>query len=137
MITPSWVGTKTEPIGIRDVVSYLHAAIDVPAETNLVVDIGSGKLTFAEMLTGAARAMGLRRRLIPVPFFSPKLSSYWLVLITPVPYGIAAPLVMGLKTESVRQNNNAAGYFPGIVPEPYGSAVCHAQKRMHGLMRGG
>lgn len=126
MITPSWVRTKTEPIGIRDVISYLHAAIDVPAGNNLVVDIGAGQMTFAEMLTRASRVMGLKRRLIPVPFFSPKLSSYWLLLITPVPYGVAAPLVMGLKTESIRRNDNAARYFPGIIPESYERAVRHA-----------
>ena len=123
MITPTWVRTKTEPVGIRDVVAYLHAALDVTADSNLMVEIGAGQMTFADMITGAARVMGLRRLLLQVPFFSPRLSSYWLVLITPVPYGIAAPLVMGLKTESIRQNDHAKTYFPGIDPEPYETTV--------------
>jgi len=126
LITPKWVITKTEPIGIDDVLSYLHAAADLPCDTNLIVDIGAGQMTFREMLHTAARVMELPRKTIIVPLFSPKMSSYWLVLLTPVPYGIAAPLVMGLKTESIKLNDNAATYFPDIVPAPYEETVKNA-----------
>ncbi|MDH5467977.1 MAG: SDR family oxidoreductase, partial [Candidatus Aminicenantes bacterium] len=98
-------------------------AKDIDAKENLVVDIGSEQMSFKHMLERAARVMGLRRRLIPVPVLSPKLSSYWLILFTPVSYRIAKALVEGLKSETVIQNDNAAKYFPGISPLSYEKAV--------------
>jgi len=126
MITPKWVLTRTEPIGIADVVEYLRAGLTQPLAGNLVVDIGAGAMTFRDMLLGAARAMGLRRRLIRVPFFSPRLSSYWLILMTPVPYRIARALVEGLKSETIVSNDAARIHFPAIVPASYERAFARA-----------
>jgi uncharacterized protein YbjT (DUF2867 family) len=126
MITPKWVLTKTAPIGIGDVVEYLRAGLTLPLEGNLVVDIGAGTMTFRDMLLGAARAMGLRRRILRVPFFSPRLSSYWLLLMTPVPYKIARALVDGLKSETIPANDAAARLFPGIAPAAFEDAVRRA-----------
>ena len=97
MITPRWVRTKTQPIGITDVLSYLEASVALEERGNLIVDIGSELLSFQEMMQQTAKAMGLRRFLFPVPLLSPRLSSYWLILFTPIPYGIASALVEGFK----------------------------------------
>ncbi len=126
MLTPTWVRTRTEAIGIEDVLSYLEQSIALEAEDNLVVDIGSGEITFQQMMGQAAETMGLRRLLIPVPVLSPKLSSYWLILFTSVPYRVASSLVEGLKSETVRQNDHARRFFPAIEPTPYRETVVQA-----------
>ena len=119
MIAPRWVGTVTQPIAVADVLDYLVAAKDLQAKGNLVIDIGAERITFRDMLQGAARAFALKRLIIPVPFFSPKLSLYWLVFITPVPFTMASALVEGLKYETVLMNDNAARLFPLIRPRPF------------------
>ena len=126
MLTPSWVRTKTEAISIEDVLSYLQQSVDLSCDHDLVVDIGSGHITFQEMMAQASEEMGLRRTLIPVPVLSPRLSSYWLLLFTPVPYKIAASLVEGLKSETIKENDNASTYFPSIRPLSYRESVVRA-----------
>jgi len=123
LLTPRWVMTKTEPIGVSDVLAYLHRALTFDLLGDLVVDIGSEAMSFKDMLLRAAKAMGLRRRLVRVPFFSPRLSSYWLILLTPVPRRIAQALVDGLKSETIIQNENARKYFPSIRPASYEKAM--------------
>jgi uncharacterized protein YbjT (DUF2867 family) len=123
MTTPRWVRSYTQPIGIGDVVRYLAAAWDLDAAENLVVDIGSEKMTFQEMLQRAARVMGLRRWIIPVPVLSARVSSLWLILFTPIDFRVARSLVDGLRSETIVMNDNARRYFPRIVPIPYEKAV--------------
>jgi len=126
MVTPKWVDTKTQPIAVEDVLSYLEESVNLENTGNVVVDIGSEIMAFREMMKAAGQAMGLKRFIIPVPVLSPRLSSYWLVLITTVPFKIAAALVEGLKSETVQQNDNAALLFPTIRPMPFIQAVKHA-----------
>lgn len=123
MITPRWVRTRTQAISVEDVLDYLTEAIHLDHVGNLVVDVGSEPLSFQEMLRQTAEAMGLRRLLLPVPLLSPRLSSYWLVLFTPVPYRIASALVEGLKSETVKQNDHADRYFPHLLPRSFKEAV--------------
>ncbi len=123
VITPKWVGTLTQPIAVDDVVSYLSQALDAEIQDSVMVDIGSRAMSFREMLLKAARLMGLKRVLIPVPLLSPRLSSYWLTLFTPVPYQMAAALIEGLKSETIVQNNQAQTCFPQISPVSYEQAV--------------
>ena len=123
MITPRWVHTKTQPISVQDVLEYLFLAKDVEVQGNLMVDVGSEQMSFKEMLERAARVMGLRRILIPVPVLSTRLSSYWLILFSPVSYRIARALVDGLKSETIIQNENARTYFPKVIPLPYERAI--------------
>ncbi len=130
MITPKWVRTRTQPIGIHDVLSYLEQSITLETAETLEVDIGADILSFQEMMEQTAQAFGLKRSLVPVPFFSPKLSSYWLVLFTPIPFGVASALVEGLKSETVVQNENAARYYPQITPEPFLEAVKRAKRQL-------
>ena len=127
MVTPTWVRTKTQPIGVEDVVNYLEkAATVIVDQPNLTVDIGSSPMSFQEMMLAAAKVMELRRFLFPVPVLSPKLSSYWLIFFTPIPYKMAGALVEGLKSETLVLNNNAEIYFPDIHPRSYKHAVAEA-----------
>ena len=126
MVTPRWVNTKTQPIAVDDVLSYLEESVSLENTGNTVVDIGADIMSFREMMIAAGRVMGLKRFIIPVPILSPRLSSYWLVFITTVPFKMAAVLVDGLKSETVQQNDNAALLFPKIKPMSFEHAVQHA-----------
>lgn len=127
MITPTWVRTRTQPIGVEDVINYLEQAATLDADqTNLTVDIGTSPMSFQEMMLAAANVIGLKRFLLPVPVLSPKLSSYWLIFFTPIPFKMASALVEGLKSETLVLNNNAEIYFPDIHPKSYKEAVAEA-----------
>ncbi|WP_176371610.1 SDR family oxidoreductase [Desulfosediminicola flagellatus] len=126
MITPKWVKTLTQPVGIEDVLSYLAACIRLKEDADQIVDIGAETLSFKDMMRQASEVMGLRRYLIPVPVLSPRLSSYWLILFTPVPVKLAAALVEGLKSETTLQNDNARRLFPEIEPASYRKSVEYA-----------
>ena len=130
MVTPKWVTTLAQPIGVDDVISYLNASKDIKISGNLVVDIGSEIMTYKEMMLGCAKALGLRRWIIPLPILTIKLSSYWLNLFTPVPYSVAQSLIEGLSSEVILQNNHAKEYFPQIEPLPFEEAVKQAIKEM-------
>ncbi|MFA6188135.1 MAG: SDR family oxidoreductase [Sulfuricurvum sp.] len=123
MITPKWVNTLCQPSAQCDVIEYLAQASRLSEKENAIIDIGSEQMSYKELLLGYAHAVGLERILIPVPFFSPKLSSYWLTLMTPVPYSVASALIEGLKSEVIVKNNNAALFFPTIKPISYDQAV--------------
>lgn len=125
MITPQWVQTRAQPIGVHDVVRYLDAAKDLNVPGNLVIDIGAEVMSYKEMMEKTAGVMGLRRRLIPVPLLTPGLSSFWLGLFTPVPVSIARALIEGLRSEAVRRNRVADDLF-AFRPEPFEQAVREA-----------
>jgi uncharacterized protein YbjT (DUF2867 family) len=126
LLTPKWVNTYAQPIAVDDVLRYLLSALTLEYDKNLIVDIGSQKMPYKEMMMQTAEALGLRRYLIPIPLLSITLSSYWLNLFTPVPFQVAKALVEGLKSEVVMQNENAKTYFPQIIPMSYIDAVKQA-----------
>jgi uncharacterized protein YbjT (DUF2867 family) len=126
LITPRWVRTRTEPIAVADVLSYLASAREIDVDDNVIVDIGAGITTFAAMLQGAASVMGLRRPLVSLPFFTPRMGAYGLVMLTPIPHNIASALVEGLRSETVKRNDHASRYFPGIDPRPFERAFREA-----------
>jgi hypothetical protein len=131
MICPRWVYTRTQPIAIRDVLSYLMAALDTPASWGHIIEIGGADvLTYAEMMLGYAQARGLPRLLLPVPVLSPRLSSYWVHWMTPVSSSIARPLVEGLRNELVVRDPVARSLFPTIEPLAYATAVTLALARI-------
>ncbi|MDI9641701.1 SDR family oxidoreductase [Kamptonema cortianum] len=114
MITPRWVKTKSQPIAIRDVLYYLVECLRVPATTGRTIDIGGADiLSYAEMMQIMAKALGLRSRLIiPVPVLTPKLSSLWIHLVTPLDASIARPLAEGLRNEVICRNDDAQKLMP-------------------------
>jgi hypothetical protein len=114
MVTPRWVGTECQPIAIRNVLHYLVACLSQPATAGKILDIGGPDvLCYSDILQMVARALGLRRRLIvPVPILTPKLSSLWIHLVTPVSQNIARPLADGLRNRVVCRNDEAARLMP-------------------------
>lgn len=113
MVTPKWVTTKTQPIGISDVLHYLAAAINSPEPVPGVFEIGGPDVvSYADMMAIYAEEAGLhRRRLIPIPLLSPRLSSHWVGLVTPVPASLARPLVDSLVNEVVVSDARAIEHF--------------------------
>jgi uncharacterized protein YbjT (DUF2867 family) len=124
MICPRWLYTRAQPIAIRNVLDYLVTALETPASIGQVIEIGGADvLTYGDMLRGYARARGLKRWLVPVPVLTPRLSSYWVHLVTPVPAAIAQPLIQGLRNDVVVRDDSARRLFPGIQPMDYDTAV--------------
>lgn len=124
MVCPRWVYTRTQPIGIRDVLEYLVESIAVKASTGRIVEIGGADvITYGEMMMIYAEVRGLKRWLVPVPFLTPRLSSLWVNLVTPIPAAIARPLVEGLRNENVVRDPAARELFPRISPAGYRESV--------------
>lgn len=130
MTTPKWVNTKAQPIAVDDVLTYLQNSLYLEEKKSLMIDIGSEQLSYKEMMQKTAKALDLKRFLIPLPFMSINISSYWLNLFTPVPFSIAKALIEGLKSEVVIQNDHAIKYFPNITPISYENAVKNAIKEI-------
>jgi uncharacterized protein YbjT (DUF2867 family) len=131
MICPKWVFTRIQPIAIRNVLDYLVAALDCVASTGRILEIGGQDvLTYAEMMTGYARARGLTRHLLAVPVLTPRLSSYWVHLVTPIPASIAQPLIKGLGNEVIVRDAAALRLFSAIQPLDYATAVRLALEKM-------
>lgn len=114
MVTPKWVSNRIQPIAIRDVVHYLAAAVTCPAEQCLAgggrtIDVGGPDvLEYGQMMQIYAEEAGLRHRLmVPVPVLTPKLSSLWMGLVTPLDPGLAAPLVESLRCEAIVLKDDA------------------------------
>lgn len=124
MICPKWVFTRIQPIAIRNVLDYLVAALACPASAGRILEIGGRDvLTYAGMMTGYARSRGLKRRLLAVPVLTPRLSSYWVHLVTPIPANIARPLIKGLGNEVIVRDPAARQLFPAIQLLDYDGAV--------------
>jgi uncharacterized protein YbjT (DUF2867 family) len=118
MTVPKWVNVRIQPIAIRDVLRYLVGAAALPANISDAFDIGGPEVfTYKEMMQQYAEAAGLRRRIIiPVPVLTPRLSSGWVGLVTPVPYTLAKRLVASLKNEVVAGDDR----IRGLIADPNG-----------------
>lgn len=114
MITPRWVRTESQPIAVRDVLHYLVAALETPATEARTLDIGGPEVcSYSDIMREMAEALHLPRRLvIPVPVLTPRLSSLWIHLITPLHAGIARPLAEGLRNRVVCRNDDAQRLMP-------------------------
>ncbi|MEV6044048.1 SDR family oxidoreductase [Streptomyces xanthochromogenes] len=134
MVTPSWVGTRIQPIGVRDVLRYLTGSASVPENLNRAFDIGGPDvMTYEEMMRRYAEVAGLPRRLIVrVPMLTPRLSSHWIGLITPVPRALARPLAESLRHEVVCDEHDIAQYVPDPpgTPLPFDRALELALRRV-------
>jgi uncharacterized protein YbjT (DUF2867 family) len=131
MISPRWVFTRTQPISIRNTIEYLVAALDFHADGHEIIEIGGPRvLSYGDMLRGYAQVRGLRRAIVPVPVLTPRLSSYWVHWVTPIPASIARPLIEGLRNEAVVRDDRAATLFPEIRLIQYPQAVEEALIRL-------
>lgn len=136
MICPRWVFTRIQPIAIHNVLDYLVAALECRESIGRTLEIGGQDvLTYANMMLGYARARGLKRRLIAVPVLTPRLSSYWVHLVTPIPANIAQPLIKGLGNEVIVRDATALQLFPNIPLLDYETAVKLAREKIetHGV----
>src|SRR4051794_92491 len=124
MIAPAWLRTLTQPIGIEDALHYLRLAPHTPASRGREIQIGGPDvLTYGEMLDTVALELGRRRpAMVPVPLLTPRLSSLWIGLVTPVDTGVARPLIEGLSTETVVTDPSGAALFD-VEPAPFAETV--------------
>lgn len=124
MVCPKWIDTKIQPIALKDVLAYLIGCLLNPETAGRSFDIGGPEiLTYREMMHLYARARGLPKRLIlRVPFLTPLLSAYWVDLITPVPSGVAHPLIESMINDVVCRDNSI-DQFVQIEKTPFIEAV--------------
>jgi uncharacterized protein YbjT (DUF2867 family) len=102
MICPRWVATETQPIGVDDLIAYLLAALTLPGADHQMFEIGADeRASYGAIMLEYARQRGLRRYLIPVPLLTPRLSSLWLGLTTPVYARVGRKLIESLKNPTV------------------------------------
>ncbi|MDH2387927.1 SDR family oxidoreductase [Streptomyces sp. HNM0663] len=122
MVTPSWVGTRIQPIAVRDVLRYLVGSARMPPDVNRAFDIcGPDVMTYEQMMRRYAAVARLPRRLIlRVPMLTPGLSSRWIGLVTPVPASLARPLAESLRHEVVCREHDIARYVPDPPGTPLG-----------------
>ncbi len=126
MLCPKWVSTPSQPIAIEDLLSYLLAAIDLPQGPSDIFEIGGpDQVSYREIMQEYARQRGLKRWMISVPFLSPRLSSLWLGLVTPVYARVGRKLVDSLRNPTVVTNTHARDVF-AIQPRGVSDAIARA-----------
>lgn len=135
MVAPKWVSSRCEAIGIRDVISYLVGTLDEPRTLGQTLDIGCGEvLTYRRMMEICAEEQGRRCVIITVPVLTPRLSSYWLHLVTSVDMKIARPLIEGLRNDVVTQDHRIREWMD-VEPADYRTSVRCALDRELGRTR--
>jgi uncharacterized protein YbjT (DUF2867 family) len=131
MICPRWVDTRIQPIAVQDVLAYLVGCLRNPETAGRSFDIGGHEIfTYVEMMQKYAEVRGLSKRIIiRVPVLTPLLSAYWVDLVTPIPSGIAHPLIEGLRNEVICKNNEIDTFVP-IAKTSFADAVrtAHAEE---------
>jgi len=106
MVCPRWVSTRTQPIALDDIAAYLAAVAGCDAAIGESFDAGGPDvMTYREMIERVARLRGKRPLIVEVPLLSPRLSSYWLNLVTPVRASVARPLIEGLRNTTVARDD--------------------------------
>ncbi|MGW1678880.1 SDR family oxidoreductase [Saccharopolyspora sp. NPDC002376] len=134
MVTPRWVSNRVQPIAVRDVLHYLVEAADLPSDVNRSFDIGGPDvLTYAQMMRTYAAVAGLPRRLmVPVRVLSPKLSSLWINIVTPVPRSIGMPLIESLINEAICAEHDIDDHIapPESGPTSFRDAVALALRKI-------
>ena len=134
MVCPRWVSTPTQPIAIEDVLEYLIAAIDLPDGESRIIEIGGpARVSYGDIMKEYARQRGLRRKMIPVPVLTPKLSSMWLGLVTPIYARIGKKLIDGLCHATVVQDDSAQKLFsirPRGLTAAIERAIAHEDHQM-------
>ena len=125
MITPTWVETRSQPIAIDDVITYLDGARELTLdEPHTIVEIGGADvLSYREMMRRLGAMRGRSPRILPVPVLTPWLSSLWCGLVTSVPTSVAKPLIEGQRNETIVRDDTAAQLFPDVHPIGFDEAV--------------
>lgn len=127
MVLPRWVSHRAQPIAIEDVIAYLAAAPDVTAASSRVIEIGGpDQVSYEELMREYARQRGLRRWMVPVPVLTPRLSSLWLGLVTPLYARVGRKLIDSIRYDTTVTDEGARSLFPGIVPRTVRDAIARA-----------
>ena len=128
MIAPRWVSVAAQPIAIADLLSYLIDALNLPIEGNKTFEIGgSDRVSYGGLMREYARQRGLKRLVISVPLLTPRLSSLWLGLITPLYVRVGRKLIDSIRHETVVEDQTALSIFP-IQPCGFREAIAAALK---------
>lgn len=123
MITPKWVQTQTQPVAIRDVITFLTGVLGNTKTYNDSFDIGGPNvLTYKEMLQQYAKARGFKNWILTIPVMTPKLSSYWLYFVTSTSYKLAVNLVDSMKMKVVARDSRLQDLL-GIKTHSYAQAI--------------
>jgi uncharacterized protein YbjT (DUF2867 family) len=131
MVTPRWVETPCQPIAIDDVVAYLVGVLGVAETAGETYEIGGPEvLTYREIMRRTGRALGREPWIVSVPVLTPRLSAYWLDLVTDVPRAVARPLIEGLKNPVVA-NDTRIRRLVDVDLTPFDVAVDRALGREH------
>jgi uncharacterized protein YbjT (DUF2867 family) len=126
MITPRWVDVEAQPIGIDDLLAYLVAALSVPLEESRVFEVGGAdRVSYGDLMREYARQRGLRRAMLPVPFLTPRLSSLWLGLVTPLYARVGRKLIESIEHPTVVVDPAAQKVFP-VQPQGMREAIAAA-----------
>jgi uncharacterized protein YbjT (DUF2867 family) len=129
MVAPRWVKTRCQPIWVNDVLDYLIETLSRPETAGKVYEIGGSDIvSYREMMMRYAQIRNIKRIMLVVPMLSPRLSSYWVHLITPLPTSLARALIDGLSNEVIVTNNSAKQDF-SVEPVSYEEAVLRALDR--------
>jgi uncharacterized protein YbjT (DUF2867 family) len=128
LLTPRWVNTLAQPIAVEDVLAYLVAALDVPVPERCTIHEigGADRVSYGGMMQAYARSQGLRRPMIKLPWLTPRLSSGWLALVTPLYFRVGRHLLEGVRNETVVTSDTAARDFPQIEPMGVDAAIARA-----------
>jgi len=123
-LCPRWWFSLAQPIAIRDVLAYLVQALTTPASIGQTIEIGGAdRLTYADMLRRYCRLRGLKRLLVPILVYSPRLSAYWVHMVTPVHWRVVLPLIEGLHADLIVSDDTARRIFPQIEPLDFDAAL--------------
>mgnify|MGYP003730770719 CR=1 FL=1 len=126
MVTPRWVRRRAQPIAIEDVLEYLLAAAEIPIERSEVFEIGGpDRASYLDIMREYARQRGLRRWMLPVPVLTPRLSSLWLRLVTPLNAAVGRKLIDSIVCDTVVEDRRALEVF-GIRPRSLAAAIARA-----------
>ena len=135
MTTPKWVHNKIQPIAIDDALHYLAGAATAEVETSRTWDVGGPDvMEYGDAMQVYADVAGLRRRLIVVlPFLTPEIASWWVGLVTPIPSGLARPLVESLECDAVMADHD----IDGVIARPDGGLTGYRDAVAHELQKDG
>ena len=130
MVTPRWVSTRTQPIALPDVIAYLAGVCGLESAFGREYDVGGPEvMTYREMIERIARLRGKHPVIVEVPVLTPRLSSLWLHLVTPVNAGVARPLIEGLRNETVAHDDRIRQLVP-LELTPFDTAAREALEQV-------
>lgn len=131
LICPAWFYSEAQPIATGDVLTYLVDAVQTPGSIGKLIEIGGAtRLTYADMLRCYASERHLQRYLVRTPFHLPRLSAYWVQLVTPIHWRVVLPLIEGLRANLVVRDETAKKLFPHIQPMDFQAALHFALGRL-------